>query len=104
MLRFGIIAVFVLACVPAHAQDPVATGRALADAHCARCHAVGQTDDSPMEIAPPFRLLGENYPVESLEEALVEGIVSGHPGMPEFVFAPEDAAAFIAYLAAIQTR
>jgi hypothetical protein len=37
-----------------------------------------------LRIAPPFRTLHERYPVENLEEALSEGIVTGHPTMPEF--------------------
>jgi mono/diheme cytochrome c family protein len=38
------------------------------------------------------------YPPESLAEALAEGIVSGHPDMPEFVFKPPEIEAIIAYL------
>jgi hypothetical protein len=33
-------------------------------------------------MAPPFRTLHERYPVENLEEPLAEGIISGHPSMP----------------------
>jgi hypothetical protein len=33
-----------------------------------------------------FRTLGKRYPIEALEEALGEGIISGHPDMPEFRF------------------
>jgi hypothetical protein len=40
--------------------------------------------------------------VESLEEALGEGIISGHPDMPEFIFTGEDVGAIIAYLKLIQ--
>jgi hypothetical protein len=40
--------------------------------------------------------------VVALEESLAEGIVVGHPDMPEFRFRPEDVAAIISYLESIQ--
>ena len=40
--------------------------------------------------------------MELLEEALAEGILTGHPDMPEFAFPPEDIGAIIAYLRAVQ--
>jgi cytochrome c len=51
-----------------------------------------------------MRTLGKRYPIEYLEEALGEGIVSGHPDMPEFEFAPADVGAIVAYLKSIQER
>ena len=72
----------------------LATGGALADsadrgfvfakANCSSCHAIGRYDESLLPIAPPFRTLHERYPVEDLQEALAEGIVTGHPSMPQF--------------------
>jgi cytochrome c len=91
-----------LAASAAAAQDPVAEGRALAEENCARCHAIGPEGESQLPIAPPFRTLSERYPVEDLAEALAEGIVSGHPAMPEFVFEPDEIAALIAYLQSVQ--
>jgi cytochrome c len=35
---------------------------------------------------------------------LGEGIISGHPDMPEFVFESSEVGAIIAYLKSIQTR
>ena len=52
--------------------------------------------------APPFRTLSSKYPVEDLAKSLAEGIVSGHPEMPIFVFEPQDVAAIIDYLESIQ--
>ncbi|MDN3719728.1 hypothetical protein QW131_12490 [Roseibium salinum] len=43
---------------------------------------------------PAFRDLSGLYPLESLEEALAEGIVTGHDNMPEFAFEPDDINAF----------
>ena len=57
-------------------------GRTFAQANCAQCHAIGPVGESPLRIAPPFRTLHERYPVDTLAEALAEGIVTGHPSMP----------------------
>lgn len=90
--------------MPASRADEasIAGGRALAERICARCHAIGSDGESPHPDAPPFRLLHERYPVETLEEALTEGIVTGHPDMPEVSFEPEHAAALIDYLVSVQ--
>lgn len=71
---------------------------------CADCHAVGRDDRSPQAAAPPFRVLGERYRIESLEEALAEGLISGHPDMPEFRFSASEVGDVTAYLKAIQSR
>ena len=39
--------------------------------------------------------------IERLAEALAEGISTGHPDMPEFVAAPEQVDAIIAYIRSI---
>ncbi|WP_269581457.1 c-type cytochrome [Roseibium sp. Sym1] len=90
----------------AYPDDPVslATGRELAEIHCAACHAVTAEDVSAQEGAPAFRDLSKRYPLESLEEPLAEGIVTAHDNMPEFAFAPEDIDAFLGYLSSIQSR
>lgn len=49
-------------------------------------------------MAPPFRTLHSKYPVENLEEALAEGIVTGHPEMPVFQLEPPQISALIEYL------
>ena len=79
-------------------------GETLLTRDCARCHAVGRTGDSPRKDAPAFRTLGQRYAIEALEEALAEGLMSGHPDMPEFSFDADDVGAIIAYLQSIQTR
>jgi cytochrome c len=77
-------------------------GETLVTRNCARCHATTRTGESTHPEAPAFRTLGKRYPIESLEEALGEGIISGHPDMPEFVFESTDVGAIIAYLKSIQ--
>ena len=66
--------------------------------------ATARTGESRHPEAPEFRTLGKRYPIEALEEALGEGIISGHPDMPEFIFAGNDVRAIIAYLKSIQER
>ncbi|MGC1570591.1 MAG: cytochrome c [Pseudolabrys sp.] len=79
-------------------------GEELLVKNCASCHAVGRNGESSNKLAPPFRTLGQRYPIESLEESLGEGIMSGHPDMPEFKFDARDVDAIIVYLKSIQQR
>ena len=96
----AILSVTAFASVAA-AQD-VKRGDMLLARDCGRCHATGRTGDSPRKDAPTFRTLAKRYPIDSLEEALGEGIMSGHPDMPEFKFDADDVGAIIAYLKSIQ--
>jgi mono/diheme cytochrome c family protein len=77
-------------------------GLVLVQTNCARCHAVGRAGGSPLKIAPPFRTLHLRYPVEDLQEPLAEGIVTGHPTMPEFRFDPGQVGDVIAYLKTLE--
>ena len=72
-------------------------GLTFARANCARCHSIDKVTVSPLKLAPPFRELNR-YPVETLEEALGEGIVTGHPSMPEFQLDPDQIGDLISYL------
>jgi mono/diheme cytochrome c family protein len=83
-------------------QAALARGHEIAQAHCASCHAVGRSGDSTAPEAPPFRTLSQHYRVDTLEEALAEGISVGHPAMPEFQFAPDDVHALVLYLQSVQ--
>jgi mono/diheme cytochrome c family protein len=106
MIRFVLRAALVWAalCIPAAAEEDLGHGEELLQKNCASCHAVGRTGESPHKGAPAFRTLGQRYPVEALEEALGEGIVSGHPDMPEFTFDADEVGDIIAYLKSIQQR
>lgn len=86
---------------PSQASSPE-QGKRLALIHCARCHAIDKVSRSPLKIAPPFRTLHQRYPVETLQEALGEGIVTGHPTMPEFRFDADQVGDFIAYLKTLE--
>jgi cytochrome c len=98
------VAFAVTAVLPAAAEDDLRRGAELLQKDCAKCHAIGRTGESPFKGAPAFRTLAQRYPIESLEEALGEGIMSGHPAMPEFEFDADDVGAIIAYLKSIQQR
>ena len=79
------VAALVLAAADARAQTPAEQrGLTFVRTHCARCHAIDKVSPSPLGVAPPFRTLHLRYPIESLQEALAEEIVTGHPSMPEF--------------------
>lgn len=84
--------------------DSPENGRVLVERNCAMCHAVGTKGKSPKEYAPPFRELSQRYPIEKVEEALADGMLAGHPAMPEFRFLPQEIDDIIAYLKLIQMR
>jgi cytochrome c len=77
-------------------------GYLFARTNCAMCHAVGVAGDSPLAVAPPFRILHQRYPVEDLAEALAEGIVTGHPSMPQFQLDPAQIDDLIDYLKTLE--
>ena len=85
----------------AHAAS-VERGFTFARTNCARCHSIDKVTPSPLAIAPPFRTLHLRYPIESIEEALAEGIVTGHPSMPEFRLEPDQISDFIAFLKSLE--
>lgn len=86
------------------AANLIENGRSIVERDCSPCHATSGAGPSPVEPAPAFSTLSENYPVAFLEEALAEGIMVDHPDvtMPEFVYGPDDISAIIAYLESVQ--
>jgi len=89
--------------ISAEALSPAAQrGEVFVLTHCSRCHSVNKVTESPLKVAPPFRTLHQRYPVESLQESLAEGIVTGHPTMPEFRLDPGQIADVIAYLKSLE--
>ena len=77
-------------------------GRTYVRANCSNCHATDRVSPSPLKIAPPFRELHLRYAVEGLQEALVEGIRTGHANMPEFRLDPGQASDVIDYLKSLE--
>ncbi len=77
-------------------------GVVIARTYCGRCHSIDKVSPSQLSIAPPFRDIHKLYPVELLEEPLAEGLVTGHPSMPEFRFDPDQIGDFIAFLKTLE--
>ena len=87
----------------AQAQNPSAQrGLTFVRTNCARCHAIDKVSPSPLSAAPPFRTLHQRYPVDSLAEAMAEGIITGHPSMPEFRLEPDQISDVLAFLRTLE--
>ena len=100
----GFLIVFgaLVMAIPCDAAPNVAAGKAFAQSNCSHCHSIDKFTPSTLAIAPPFRTLHQRYPVESLEEALGEGITTGHPSMPEFRLDPGQVGDFIGFLKSLE--
>ena len=100
-LRQTLLALLLIA--PALAASPSEErGKTFALNNCARCHSIDRVTQSPLKIAPPFRTLHKRYPVETLAEALAEGIQTGHPTMPEFQLDPDQIHDLLSYLKSLE--
>lgn len=77
-------------------------GKTFAQTHCARCHAIDRVAESPLKLAPPLRTLHQRYPIETLEEALAEGIYTGHADMPAFELSPDQIHDLLSYLKSLE--
>ena len=97
------LALTLLSLSPAAAASPdEQRGKTFALNNCARCHSVDKVTPSPLKIAPPFRTLHNRYPIETIAEALAEGIKTGHPTMPEFQLDPDQIHDLLAYLKTLE--
>lgn len=77
-------------------------GRLLTSQTCASCHATGAAGESPMAAATPLREIAHRYPLDHLEEAFAEGLVTGHPAMPAYAFRASEIDDIIAYLESLK--
>lgn len=89
---------------PAEGLADARRGEAFARENCGRCHAVGRAGESRHRAAPPFRVIARRYRPADLEEALAEGIVTGHRDMPEFALSPRQIGDLIDHLARLRAR
>ncbi|MCC7271179.1 MAG: cytochrome c [Alphaproteobacteria bacterium] len=108
-LRSARVAAFTAALLATAAASALADGdrergAAFARTHCARCHAVAGPGPSPVAEAPPFSSFARRWPVDTVGEALAEGIDSGHSAvrMPQFDFTVDEIDDLIAYFRTIQ--
>ena len=83
-------------------EQSVRRGKAIAVTKCSYCHSIERAGRSPRTAAPPFRTLHKRYPVETLEDALAEGMSTGHPRMPEFRLDPDQVGDFISFLKSLE--
>lgn len=98
----GALAYLVADAASAQISPSAQRGRTFAIVNCSRCHSIDKATPSPLAIAPPFRDLHRRYPVESLEESLAEGIVTGHPAMPEFQLPSDQIGDFVNFLKTLE--
>lgn len=107
MSRFALPPILILLTLTLAAPAPVASpaqqrGKAYARDHCARCHAIDRVSASPLQLAPPFRTLHLRYPIETLGEALAEGIYTGHADMPAVELNPDQIHDLLSYLKTLE--
>ena len=76
----------------------IAQGRALVEANCSRCHAVGDAGPSTNPKAPEFRSLSLKHPVLALREPLSRGLAAQHDEMPKFALTDADVDKVVAYI------
>lgn len=88
---------------PDELRQAVLRGQQITAGTCASCHATGPVGDSPMSAATPLREIAGRYPLDQLEEAFAEGLVTGHPAMPEFVFRASEIDDLMAYLQTLKS-
>lgn len=82
----------------------VERGRVMSAEKCGGCHAVGPTGESAMAAAPRLRDIANRYPPAQLQEAFGEGVMTGHPAMPQFELRPAEINDLIAYLETLRAR
>ena len=91
-------ALLIVAGLATATSQDAKSGLAILEQNCMRCHAVGPEGRSPHAEAPMFSEIANRYEPELLAEALAEGIVTGHPDMPEFVYSSDEIEDIIAFL------
>lgn len=104
-------ALALTACAPTRAEQPgsaardqVESGRAIAQAGCASCHAIGEAGASPLAGAPAFRHMRARYRFDVLAEELRSGIHVGDARMPAVTLSVQEIDALIAYLGALEAE
>lgn len=96
---------FLASAATAASQETIAAverGHQFARTYCATCHSIGPAGDSPLQEAPPFRSLHNNYPVEQLGELFVEGVASPHSAMPDFHLDQDQSNDMVAYITSLE--
>ncbi len=80
-------------------DDPRANaGKHIAQKYCSNCHSIAGLGESPVPDAAPFRVIVAKENSYNLDQALGQGIMTGHPDIPRFELKPETVSALVAYL------
>ncbi|MFM1815016.1 MAG: hypothetical protein RLZ98_1711 [Pseudomonadota bacterium] len=79
-------------------EQRVQAGKAIVEANCSGCHAVGSTGASPNPKAPEFRALQKRHPLLALREPLTRGIAAPHDQMPKFALSEAQVDSIVAYI------
>ncbi|MEM1048255.1 MAG: cytochrome c [Pseudomonadota bacterium] len=84
--------------------DPAkaARGKGLAEANCAECHAIDLQGASTHRVAPPFWMMSERVPVDTIAEMLLTKATPRHSDMPHFEMSADQAEALAAWIAWVQ--
>ncbi len=82
----------------------ILSGKALVEARCATCHAVGPTGVSAKAGAPEFRSLHERHALMALREPLARGIAAPHDEMPKFQLSHAEIDMIVAYINSLAPR
>ena len=99
----GLVLAHLAVVPPAFAQGSADGGRRVALAQCSRCHAVERDGDSPNPRSPRFRDLGQRYPFDGLRQALLDGLIVGHPAlMPRSALSGTEVDDLIVYMKDLQ--
>src|SRR3546814_13780462 len=97
-IAIGLLLTGSVAFAAAGSAEEVSRGRDLAERRCASCHAIGETNASPNRLAPPFRSLYRQYPVDALQPAFLKGLEVDHRDMPRFILTTQEVTDIIPFL------
>ena len=81
--------------------EVAARGKALANAQCAQCHAIGPTGQSPYPSAPIWREWVANNDIDDLARRMADGRMlhpDGTQSMPEFTFSSDEIGSLLTYM------
>ena len=93
----------LLVTLPTPALTQSDRGLALAGEHCATCHAIRPSGESPNRSALPLRRISERFSLDEMQELLASGkLFARHPQMPNLRFSWGNARALSIYLRSIQ--
>jgi mono/diheme cytochrome c family protein len=101
-LALAAAALLLSACADRPGAGDLKWGEHIAQANCARCHAIGPVGGSPNAFAPPFRDLRRLYPVATLNDTFTPNTLRGHAPMPNFAMRADDMGDLLAYVQSVQ--